>query len=377
MDLVVPRKRMFMIATVITATLLLFVPKVIGYLGDDCNRTTLRFTHALFISCLIKLVQYFVDLHYVFKSGHTSIKYFKIYEQIDDVLGMMYNSVIKYKVLTETVTVCSLVIVTLVVNFVTWSTIAGYAVHAVHSIDYILIFINTLTVIEICSNVIQVEYRLKTIGDILQDFYSSAYSLPVANLVLDKNWLYYSKDKSSERRHIDQSKFLETNHFNDLIWLNKCYMLLIRQTEYINETFGARILIYNFNQLFHIVTFTNLAIRFFMGVMFSEYPTILYGLGATCMLFTISSSVNIFWLVYRCQQSYEQRTTIISIADHILVETNISEPMRRTLTVFRNLVFSRPIQFSAMKFYPLTYSLMVSFASVVTTFTIIMLQNLK
>lgn len=235
------RKRMFMIATVITATLLLFVPKVICYLDDDGNRKTLRFTHALFISCLIKLVQYFVDLHYVFKSGNTSIKYFKIYEQIDDVLGMMYNSVIKSKVLTETVAVCSLVIVTLVVNFVTWSAIDGYAVHAVHTIDYILIFINTLTVIEICSNVIQVEYRLKTIGDILQDFYSSVYSLPVANLVLDKNWLYYSKDKSSERRHIDQSKFLETNHFNDLIWLNKCYMLLIRQTEYINETFGARV----------------------------------------------------------------------------------------------------------------------------------------
>ncbi|KAL0820706.1 hypothetical protein ABMA28_006535 [Loxostege sticticalis] len=376
-------KRIFTITALIMFTILVTVGKVLNYFGSYGENKTfnIRFTDSLQITYMLEFLQYIVDLKYVFKfGGYTSMKYFKLYEQIDDILGMMYNSIIKSKIYNATASTCSLVIVSSALDFAAWFIITGYDTHALYySIDYIFFFINTLTIIDMCANVIQVEYRLKTIGDVLQDLYSvTKNSLSVVNVVGDKSWLYFSKDKAVTRKIISSSKFLEYNHLNDIVWLNKCYLLLIEQTAYINEIFGARILINNSYQLFNIVNLVNLTIRIFTGVIFSESsPDKLFLLTITCILRTICSAVNIAWLVYRCEQSYEQRATIVSIVDHMLVDKNMSESMTRTLTEFRNLVDSRPIQFTAMNFYPLDYGLVVSSASVVTTLTIIMLQSLQ
>ncbi|KAL0820077.1 hypothetical protein ABMA28_006022 [Loxostege sticticalis] len=82
-------------------------------------------------------------------------------------------------------------------------------------------------------------------------------------------------------------------------------------------------------------------------------------------------------LIYRCEKAYERRDDIISILDHILVDKYINPLKKETLLDLRSLVYSRPIQFTAANFYRLEYSLLVAFCSVLTTYTIILMQNLK
>lgn len=239
-------KRICAIATLIIATILASLIKFIKHFKDytkNNNKIDVKFTDALLISNFIKFVQYIVDLHYVFKfGGHTNLKYFKLYDQIDEILGMTYNNIIKSKVSKATVSVCLIIVVCSVLAFAAWSMFSYYAGHMVHCMDYILFFVNTLTIIDMCANVILIEYRLKTVGDVLHDLYCAATtSLPAVNVVEDRHWLYYSKDKAPTSKNMRTSKCLGKIHLNNILWLNKCYLLIIEQATYINETFGARV----------------------------------------------------------------------------------------------------------------------------------------
>ncbi|KAL0820719.1 hypothetical protein ABMA28_006548 [Loxostege sticticalis] len=94
---------------------------------------------------------------------------------------------------------------------------------------------------------------------------------------------------------------------------------------------------------------------------------------ALCLLFHY---VGLFLLVYRCEKCYQQRWNIIKIVDHLLVDKDINESMRSTLDDFRSVVYSRPVQFTAMKFYRLDYGQMLAFCSFVLTYSLIIIQNM-
>ncbi|KAL0820074.1 hypothetical protein ABMA28_006019 [Loxostege sticticalis] len=95
------------------------------------------------------------------------------------------------------------------------------------------------------------------------------------------------------------------------------------------------------------------------------------------LLSALEFVILLFNLIYRCEKAYERRDDIISILDHILVDKYINPLKKETLFDLRSLVYSRPIQFTAANFYRLEYSLLVAFCSVLTTYTIILMQNLK
>ncbi|KAL0869517.1 hypothetical protein ABMA27_005787 [Loxostege sticticalis] len=95
------------------------------------------------------------------------------------------------------------------------------------------------------------------------------------------------------------------------------------------------------------------------------------------LLSALEFVILLFNLIYRCEKAYERRDDIISILDHILVDKYINPLKKETLLDLRSLVYSRPIQFTAANFYRLEYSLLVAFCSVLTTYTIILMQNLK
>ncbi|KAL0820075.1 hypothetical protein ABMA28_006020 [Loxostege sticticalis] len=95
------------------------------------------------------------------------------------------------------------------------------------------------------------------------------------------------------------------------------------------------------------------------------------------LLSALEFAMLLFNVVYRCEKAYERRDDIISILDHVLVDKYINPLKKETLLDLRSLVYSRPIQFTAANFYRLEYSLLVAFCSVLTTYTIILMQNLK
>nr|AOG12966.1 gustatory receptor [Eogystia hippophaecolus] len=82
-------------------------------------------------------------------------------------------------------------------------------------------------------------------------------------------------------------------------------------------------------------------------------------------------------LVYHCEQAYRQSDRIIWMIDHLLINKNPSDALRSALGELRALIQSRPVRFHMAYFFCLNYSLLVSIASVVVTYTIILLQNMN
>ncbi|XP_063830942.1 uncharacterized protein LOC135080190 [Ostrinia nubilalis] len=220
-----------------------------------------------------------------------------------------------------------------------------------YSFEKVLLFINILTVIEMSANVIQIEYRLRSIRDILQDFCLSKNSTPgTIDVVAEKNWLYFSKDKENAKKIKGNSSHVFVfNHVNDLSWLNKCYLLLIQQSTFINTAFGVR-----------------------DGLIETKCLT-----ASQCAGWIWVCAVMFFGLMYRCEKTYEQREQIIGIVDHILVSKDINTSTRKTLTEFRRLVCLKPVEFTAARIQRLDYGSLITYTSVVMTFTVLLLQNIE
>ncbi|PZC78056.1 hypothetical protein B5X24_HaOG202659 [Helicoverpa armigera] len=83
-----------------------------------------------------------------------------------------------------------------------------------------------------------------------------------------------------------------------------------------------------------------------------------------------------FIIVYRCEQTYKQSDRILNIIDLVLVNKKNSNSLTNTLEHFRNLLITRPIKFHAVQFFTIEYTLLVSLASTIVTYSIIMLQNM-
>ncbi|KAL0810918.1 hypothetical protein ABMA28_010217 [Loxostege sticticalis] len=330
---------------------------------------------ALFVELtwIASCINYIVSLSYVFKFGRNiTLNYFKIYAQIDRIIGTSYNKTVKAKIMKTSVFIISISYVLFIIMFLAES--GGVFSRISLTIKFTNYILSTLTVIEMSANIIQIEYRIKAMSDILQDLFCSFHSnkSKVIDVVGSKNWFYFSKDRETAKIELSPSKILVYNHFTDMIWLNKCYSLLIEQNSFINRFYGIRILINNTLHLFFVIQAINGTVRLFHWT-FNKLPIIPL---IVTLLSTVNSAVFVVCLVYRCETTYKQRNEIISIVDHILVDKEIDESMRSTLAEFRTLVHTRPIEFTAANFYRLDYGLLGALSSVIITYTAILLQNL-
>ncbi|KAL0810919.1 hypothetical protein ABMA28_010218 [Loxostege sticticalis] len=332
-----------------------------------------KFSVFVRLTWIASFINYIVGLSYIFRFGQNiTLNYFKMYAQIDKIIGITYTKIVKAKIIKTSVLIISIgYVIFIILFFAEPAGVFSKMSFTIKSTTYIL---SNLNVIEMSANIIQIEYRIKAMRDILLDLFHSFNNnkAKVIDVVCEKNWLYFSKDRETARRELSPSKILVYYHFSDLIWLNKCYSLLIEQASFINCAYGIRILINNTLHLLFVIQAINGTVRYF-HLTFNKLP--LMNLIAT-ILITVNSAVFVVCLVYRCEKTYKQRNAIISIVDHILVDKEIDESTRSTLAEFRTLVHTRPIEFTAANFYRLDYGLLGAFSSVIITYTVILLQNL-
>nr|ARO70281.1 antennal gustatory receptor 9 [Dendrolimus punctatus] len=152
--------------------------------------------------------------------------------------------------------------------------------------------------------------------------------------------------------------------------------MLTEQVAYINSMYGIRILLNSLSLLIDMVRFTNLGVRLLIGSQrtinesgyFPAFSSLLHLL--TCVAVLIS-------LVEHCEQTYSQRVRIIRFIDHLLINKNPDDDLRSAVNELRELVQDRPVTFNMANFFTLNYSLLISIASVVVTYTIILLQSVK
>nr|WCC57779.1 gustatory receptor 14 [Papilio glaucus] len=316
------------------------------------------------VQMIYDLSQYLVDIFFVLVYGRdVSFEYFKQYGRIDDIIGMTYYSEIKLR-LVKLIAFFALVWVTSsVCDFIAWLFTFGWLAPLVYSIAYVYLLIKILTTLDLISQVMQVECRLRCLGDLLLAYYSGESKEQdfVEDCASKYNW-FYPNNKVGEVS-CPPLKKVASNVTDEIKWLGKYYLLLIEQSVFINKMYGMRV-------------FTNIAVRYIIisqntieGVDYFPTVSSLIRL-STCAAVVIS-------LVHHCEKAYRERDRIICILDHYLVMRDPSNEVRTALNVLRDLVQSRAITFHMAYFFRFDYSLLVSMASVVVTYTIIILQSIN
>ncbi|XP_026321066.1 uncharacterized protein LOC113231109 [Hyposmocoma kahamanoa] len=149
-----------------------------------------------------------------------------------------------------------------------------------------------LIILDMVSHVVQIEYRLRRLGDIVEKF--DRNSKDVSNLVT------VSWRASFEATRLDKLKIFNARAENgvktpdEIILLCQCYLMLIKQTEFINTMFGFRT---GFN--------------------------IMLILSTTLIFLVICSNIHI--LANRCEKVYRQNDRIIEIIDDLIIYGKVSK----------------------------------------------------
>lgn len=129
----------------------------------------LRFTNLIQMAYWLPYLVFVIDLYFAQKySGDVLLKFIKNFDNIDETLGKCDYDEIRGTIVTSTaLSICSFIFVCLFEYF-SWFLIEGWEDPAIYSIDYLYWFLNMLTILDLVSHIVQVEFRLKNIQIQLQ-----------------------------------------------------------------------------------------------------------------------------------------------------------------------------------------------------------------
>lgn len=193
------------------------------------------------------ICQYSVDLFFVNKyRRYINEHYFKQYDFIDNILGINKFSSIKRRLLKLVIFFTSFWLITFLFDITVWILVYGWVVPAINSVNYIYLYIKILNALDLTSHVMNIERRLKTIGDFVHEYYSTTACYPgvtCISILYNKNWIY---TKSSTRISYQQKrnyflKFISSNNQHRVKWLSNCYLMLTEQVVLINSIYGIRV----------------------------------------------------------------------------------------------------------------------------------------
>ncbi|KAM3965297.1 LOW QUALITY PROTEIN: uncharacterized protein ACR2FA_000685 [Aphomia sociella] len=325
--------------------------------------------------------QYLVDLCYVYKYGRqVSVEYFKQYAYIDDILGVTYYPVIKKRVTKCLVFFLFSWLVISACDYAAWALGFGWIIPIMYAIAYIFLLIKILTTLDFSGHAMQIECRLKTVCDLLHQCYSLLEPLPgvSTDCIRNENWFYSDTCKRITKvlSKTNTNKRPLCNNSYEVKRLCRCYLIIIEQSMFINKMFGIRFLLNSLSLLIDMIRFTNITVRVIIGSQQTIYDSAFFP-AVTSLLRLLMCVVILINLVDNCEKVYGQSDKILCIIDHLLINRQLDNETRAALTELRDLIQSRPIYFNVANFFRLNYSMLLSIASVVVTYTIILLQSMN
>ncbi|XP_068633428.1 uncharacterized protein [Battus philenor] len=331
---------------------------------------SIRITDA--IQMVYDLCQYIVDLTFILIFGQDmSLEYFQQYGRIDNIIHMTYYSDIKQRLIKLMAFFALIWTMSSTCDFLAWLLSFGWKAPIIYSVAYVYLLIKILTTLDLISQVMHIECRLRCIGDLLL-----TYCNPKNVRAFDYCALKYICLRQNNKVSSHSPQNASMNIHDEIKLFRKYYLLLIEQTAFINNMYGLRILLNSLSLLIDMVRFANIAVRFIINAQdvidtLDYFPAIssLMRL-STCVAVVIS-------LVDHCEKAYRERDRLIWIIDHYLIMKDPSNIVRTEMKEFRDLVQSRAITFHMAYFFRFDYSLLVSIASAVVTYTIIILQSIK
>ncbi|CAH0585611.1 unnamed protein product [Chrysodeixis includens] len=323
--------------------------------------------------------QYIVDLFFVYKYGRNiCLEYFKQYEKIDSYfdIDILYYIVLKRKLRNLIAFFVTIWLISSLGDLVAWGITYGWMTPMVHSITYLFLFIKILTMLDLIAHVNHITFRLKIISNLVQNCYASVEVCPaglMTDCIRNRNWLYPEAGADTFTHQISAYDSYEMKR------LTKCYLTLTEQVAFINKMYGFRILLNTVSLLLDMVKLTNVAIRIVIGSQRVIYNHGAYNYlpGVSGIMRLVTCCAIIIASVDQCEKAYRVREQIINVIDHLLIYKNPDESLRTAMLNFRSFLQERPIYFNMANFFTLNYSLLMSVASIVVTYTIILLQNVK
>ncbi|XP_039759612.1 uncharacterized protein LOC120633468 [Pararge aegeria] len=251
----------------------------------------------------------------------------------------------------------------------------GWFISTVHSVDYIYTTIKMLTALDAIAHFTEIKFCLKRIEDILRNYYSTVENLPgvTKDVICKRDWV---KTVYNMSIRLGSLTTIGSKRINVILNLNRCYLLLLEQCDYINGMFGVRILLGGLVYLMEMVMLTNLIIRLILRTMIPFYQSSVFPIISTAMKI-VNYSLILVCGTDCCEQTYKHTMRIARCIDHLLANKKLAIEEHKALQELRDLITTRPVSFNAMNFYTLNYHTMLSVASAVVTYTIILLQNMQ
>nr|QZH55046.1 gustatory receptor 13 [Achelura yunnanensis] len=338
-----------------------------------------------FLQSIYNYCQYLTDIYFVYKYGREiSLEYFKQYKNLDVILGTMYQGEIKERLLKLTILFSIIWTTSSACDYAAWALNHVWTTPIAFSTSFIFLLIKILTTLDFTTHVMHVECRLRIIGDFVQNYFDVSENLSgvLGEFNDRKCWFRdHSGNLPAELGVMSrQLKTYSSSDCHEVDWLIQCYLFLTEQCTFINTMYGTRILLISTSLLIDMITYANTSARIIIGAMGTEGDFI-FGVeeftGISTLMRLLTCAVVMISVVDHCERVYRQRERILTVIDHLLISKLISAETRKTMNELRELVKSRAISFHMANLVSLQYSLLVSIASVVVSYTIILLQSIK
>ncbi|XP_061384225.1 uncharacterized protein LOC133320297 [Danaus plexippus] len=364
-------------AICITTILILFNGLCGYYLFPNFENGLFHFSYhdSVHLILILGFVQYIVDIHFVFKYGREFyLQYIDRFELFDRTIGIAVYEKIKRTINRICVFFILITFIGSFVEIIIWYLSYRSSSHMFYMLYYIYNFLNLLSALDFIANCTQVLFRLQSLEHKLKDFLCHVTNLPVPY-----NENNHSVVKSSNKNtNISAHTLTETVHRqNVVLLLNRCFLLLTDQFDYINIMFGLRILLSCVNFVVDtLLKITTIIKLFSSGIEVVTSGSRYLPISVTIVQIIVNSIV-VFSIIHICERNYGQIERIIASIDGILHEKDVRPDILDCLKDLRNTIITRNMNFNAVKFFKLEYPILVSISSLLVTYGTILVQNVE
>ncbi|XP_041985053.1 uncharacterized protein LOC121737441 [Aricia agestis] len=334
--------------------------------------SSFSFKDAIQFVYLLGYVQYLSDLYFVYKYRQLYLDYINMYDYIDRILGINYISIIKSRVTKICLVFLIFDLCCSVFDYTSWIFFYGWLIPTLYSVEYVFYLFKNLSIADMAANMYQLEYRLRAIGDLLENDKTS--TITVKSVHKD---IKLTVDAFDHKAYKLDLAALNQDRPEVILGISRCYLLLLDQADCINTMYGLRILVTSIIILITFIMSLNIIIRLVLGSMRVENQIVKCLIIFSTIFRVFGSCFVVNCGIHRFERCYRESERIIRIIDHNLINRNISPSTHRALHDLRDLILSRPLNFHAHNFYRLDYTFLVSVSSATVTYTIILLQNMQ
>lgn len=190
---------------------------------------------------LIGYIYYVIDLIIVYKSGIDRVRYYKIHNYVDDIIGKGFYSETKAEITKMYIGFVSFFILSYLNNFVI-KAIYEESVFAIilNFLDLYNSFFILVSLLDQISTITQLKNRLKHMGDVLEAYANCRYTMPGSfeeEIPSEK----FKSSRTMMKKKLNSLKCLKDCRYFEILWFKKCYLMMLEQVDYINTLFGLKV----------------------------------------------------------------------------------------------------------------------------------------